>query len=161
MACANGVNAASGNFTTVRDTVIQAFSQHAIFQSSGLQGGLYDSVYTEVGSCPNPLYPGSVVAASGLVNQGQPATSRGGTYFVGQTPQFAFSGTSGSTQRNYYVVTHSSIGPIYSIPLLAGYALTNGGAGTISVYWPEMPATSPTFGREFPFCNSEENATAR
>ena len=141
MACANGVNNRSGNFMTIRDTVIQSFSQHAIFQGSGLQGGLYDAVYEEV-DCANPAYPGTLYSASGLVNQGQPATARGGTYMVGQTPQFAFSGTSGSTLRNYYIVMHSSIGGVYAIPLFAGYAKTNGGAGTISVYWPEMPATS-------------------
>ena len=38
MACANGVNNRSGNFMTIRDTVIQAFSQHGIFQGSGLSG---------------------------------------------------------------------------------------------------------------------------
>ena len=141
MACANGVNNRSGNFMTIRDTVIQSFSQHAIFQGSGLQGGLYDAVYEEV-DCANPAYPGTLYSASGLVNQGQPATARGGTYMVGQTPQFAFSGTSGSTLRNYYIVMHSSIGGVYAIPLFGGYAKTNGGAGTISVYWPEMPATS-------------------
>jgi hypothetical protein len=141
MACGNGVNNRSGNFMTIRDTVIQAFSQHAIFQGAGLQGGLYDAVYEEV-DCSNPAYPGTLYAASGLVNQGQPATARGGTYMVGQTPQFAFTGTSGSTLRNYYVVMHSSIGGTYAIPLFAGYARTNGGAGTISVYWPEMPATN-------------------
>jgi hypothetical protein len=141
MDCGNGVNNRSGNFMTIRDTVIQDFSQHAIFQGGGLQGGLYDAVYEEV-DCANPAYPGNLYSASGLVNQGQPATARGGTYMVGQTPQFAFSGTSGSTQRNYYLVMHSSIGAVYAIPLFAGYARTNGGAGTISVYWPEMPATS-------------------
>jgi hypothetical protein len=141
MNCANGVNNRSGNFMTIRDTVIQDYSQHAIFQGSGLQGGLYDAVYEEV-DCANPAYPGTLYSASGLVNQGQPATARGGTFMVGQTPQFAYSGTSGSTERNYYIVMHSSIGPVYAIPLFAGYAKTNGGAGIISVYWPEMPATN-------------------
>jgi hypothetical protein len=141
MDCANGVNNRSGNFMTIRDTVIQAFSQHGIFQGSGYQGGLYDGVYQEV-DCANPAYPGSLISASGLVNQGQPASARGGTLMVGQSPQFAFSGTSGNTERNYYIVMHSSIGPVYAIPLFAGYAKTNGGAGTISVYWPEMPATN-------------------
>ena len=141
MACANGVNNRSGNFMTIRDTVIQAYSQHGIFQGAGLQGGLYDAVYEEA-DCANPAYPGNLYSSSGLVNEGQPATARGGTYMVGQSPQFAFSGTGGSTQRNYYIVMHSSVGPVYAIPLFAGYARTNGGAGTISVYWPEMPATS-------------------
>jgi hypothetical protein len=141
MNCANGVNNRSGNFMTIRDTVIQAYSQHGIFQGAGLQGGLYDAVYEEV-DCANPAYPGTLYVASGLVNLGQPATARGGTYMVGQSPQFAFSGTSGSTERNYYIVMHSSIGPVYAIPLFAGYAKTNAGAGIISVYWPEMPATN-------------------
>lgn len=145
MDCANGVMNASGNLMTIRDTVIQAFSQHGIFQASGLQGGLYDNVYEEVGSCPNPLYPGgTMIAVSGLTSQGQFATSRGGTSFVGSSPQFPFSGTTGSTVRNYYIVTHSSIGPDSTIPLYAGYCKTNGGAGTCSVYWPQMPATSST-----------------
>jgi hypothetical protein len=85
MDCANGVYNASGNFTTVRDTVIQAYAQYGINQLSGLQGGLYDGVYEEQ-DCGNPLYT-AVVEIDGTAV---------GTFQAGETATQAVSGATGT-----------------------------------------------------------------
>ena len=50
----------------------------------------------------------------------QPLTVRGGEQPAGHGVSFPFSGTSGSTQLNYYVIAHDTTAGIYSAPLFAG-----------------------------------------
>ena len=131
---ANGVLGWSGNSMHISDTVIQGFSQYGVSYNGGLQPPQITNLYEEVGNCTNPQYPGSIVAAAGVVDRGSPLTIKGQTPILGQIPQFA---NTGATVRNYYIVPQSTgygPGPI----MLAGYATTNG-SGTINVYWPQIP----------------------
>lgn len=136
MQCAgNGIMQLSGNGLSVSDTVIQGFSQYGIYYEAGFVASSVANVYQEVGSCPNPIYPNSLIAAAGLVSRGQEMVVTGLFPIAGVIPIFA---TTGATQRNYFIVPQSSglgTGPI----LFAGYANTNG-SGTINIYWPEIPA---------------------
>lgn len=131
----NGILGLSTNSLEVSNSVIQGFAQYGIRYSGGLQPLIVNNVYEEVGSCTNPIYPGSLQAEVGLITGGNVTllNNRNGTTPGGSLPRFA---NTGSNQRNYFIVPHSSAngyGPI----LLAGYATTNN-VGTVNVYWPQI-----------------------
>ncbi|MGB8987785.1 MAG: hypothetical protein WCC37_14400, partial [Candidatus Sulfotelmatobacter sp.] len=141
----NGVTNYSNNETRVTDSVMQGFGMWGVNTMTilGNYGGTeLDNIYMEEGAgpCPNP-YLGSSFGATGVIYEGnvQPLTVRGGEQPAGHGVSFPFSGTSGSTQLNYYVVAHDATAGIYSAPLLAGLTFTNGGAGNVSVQWPHIP----------------------
>jgi hypothetical protein len=145
----NGVTNYSNNVTRVTDSVMQGFGMWGVDTMTilGNYGGTeLDNIYMEEGSgpCTNP-YLGSSFGATGIIYQGnvQPLTVRGGEQPAGHGVSFAFSGTAGSTQLNYFVVAHDTTAGIYSAPLFAGVTYTNGGAGNVSVQWPHIPPQSP------------------
>ena len=141
----NGVTNYSNNVTRVTDSVMQGFGMWGVNTATilGNYGGTeLDNIYMEEGAgpCPNP-YLGSSFGATGIIYEGnvQPLTVRGGEQPAGHGVSFPFSGTSGSTQLNYYVIAHDTTAGIYSAPLLAGVTFTNGGGGNVSVQWPHIP----------------------
>jgi hypothetical protein len=145
----NGVTNYANNVTRVTDSVMQGFGMWGVDTMTilGNYGGTeLDNIYMEEGSgpCTNP-YLGSSFGATGIIYQGnvQPLTVRGGEQPAGHGVSFAFSGTAGSTQLNYFVVAHDTTAGIYSAPLFAGVTYTNGGAGNVPVQWPHIPPQSP------------------
>jgi hypothetical protein len=135
----NGVTVYANNSTHINDSVIQGFGMWGVYTSNvlGSFGGTQlDNVYNEEGPgpCPNP-YLGSTFASAGIIysSGGDPLLVRGGEGPNGWMPEYA---NTGSTQYNYYVVVHDSVGGTSS-PLYAGYALTNG-SGNIVVQWPHV-----------------------
>ena len=141
----NGVTNYANNVTRVTDSVMQGFGMWGVNTMNilGNYGGTeMDDIYMEEGAgpCPNP-YLGSSFGATGVIYEGnvQPLTVRGGEQPAGHGVSFPFSGTSGSTQLNYYVIAHDTTAGIYSAPLFAGVTFTNGGAGNVSVQWPHIP----------------------
>jgi hypothetical protein len=145
----NGVTNYANNVTRVTDSVMQGFGMWGVNTATilGNYGGTeLDDIYMEEGAgpCPNP-YLGSSFGATGIIYEAnlQPLTVRGGEQPAGHGVSFPFSGTSGSTQLNYFVIAHDTTAGIYSAPLFAGVTLTNGGAGNVSVQWPHVPPQSP------------------
>jgi hypothetical protein len=145
----NGVTNYANNVTRVTNSVMQGFGMWGVNTMTilGNYGGTeLDNIYMEEGAgpCPNP-YLGSSFGATGVIYQGnvQPLIVRGGEQPAGHGPLFAFSGTTGSTQLNYYVIAHDTTAGTYSAPLYAGVTYTNGGAGNVSVQWPHIPPQSP------------------
>jgi hypothetical protein len=133
----NGVIQLSGNSLHILDSVIEGYNQFGVRYEAGVQNEFLTNVYSEVGICTNPMYPGGTLSAqAGVLHLGQSLFLRGGseaTSGAGNLPMFAHTGPG---QRNYYIVPHSSVfgyGPI----LLAGYAQTSG-TGTVNVYWPQV-----------------------
>ncbi len=144
----NGVTNYSNNVTRVTDSVMQGFGMWGVNTTTilGNYGGTeLDNIYMEEGAgpCPNP-YLGSSFGATGIIYEAnvQPLTVHGGEQPAGHGVSFPFSGTSGSTQLNYFVIAHDTTAGIYSAPLLAGVTFTNGGAGNVSVQWPHIPPQS-------------------
>ncbi len=138
----NGITVYANNSVHVTDSVIQGFGMWGTNTSTilGSFGGTeLDNIYNEEGNgpCPNP-YLGSYFSAAGDIfsSGGQPIIIRGGEQPGGHMPLFA---NTGSTQYNYYVVAHDATAGVYSAPLWAGYALTNG-SGTINGQFPHIPA---------------------
>jgi hypothetical protein len=145
----NGVTNYANNVTRISDSVMQGFGMWGVSTSNilGNFGGTeLDNIYMEEGAgpCPNP-YLGSAFGAVGIIYSGsnQPLTVRGGEQPAGHGVSFAFSGTSGSTQLNYYVIAHDMTAGAYSAPLFAGVTFTNGGAGNVSVQWPHIAPWGP------------------
>jgi len=145
----NGVTVYNNNVVRITDSIMQGFGMWGVSTSTilGNYGGTeMDDVYMEegYGPCPNP-YLGGTFGAVGVIFSGssQPLIVRGGEQPAGHGVTFPFSGTAGSTQLNYYIVAHDTTAAIYSAPLFAGVALTNGGAGNVSVQWPHIPPINP------------------
>ncbi len=145
----NAVTNYANNVVRISDSVIQGFGMWAVNTSTilGNFGGTeMDDIYMEEGAgpCPHP-YMGTNFSSAGVIytTSNQPLIVRGGEQPGGHVPAFHFSGTSGSTQLNYYVVAHDVTQNAYSYPLLAGYAATNGGGGNVSVQWPHIPPQNP------------------
>jgi hypothetical protein len=143
----NGVTVYANNGTHITDSVIQGFAMWGIYTSTvlGSYGGTQlDNVYNEEGAgpCPNP-YLGNAFAAAGVIysSGGEPLSIRGGEQPNGWMPEFV---NTGSTEYNYYVVVHDSVGGT-SYPLYAGYGLSNG-SGNVIVQWPHVaPIGSVTY----------------
>lgn len=138
----NGIDWQSGNTLRVSDTVIQGFDQFGI--RTGIAAGGFgptqlDNVYEEVGACTNQA--DAKLGQAGLIAEGQKVFIRGGEGPVGVTPQFTNSGTTGSTQFNYYIVVKDSVLGS-SAPMLAGYAKSNLTAGNITVKWQRVAGTN-------------------
>ncbi len=135
----NGIDWESGNSLRVSDSVIQGYPQYALRTGTahgGLQGTEVENVYQEIGSCTNPT---GNIGEAGIIVQGGPSQIeiRGGTGPVGESPQFANTGT---TEYRYYIVANSaSYGA--SNPLYAGNALTNG-TGSITITTPDIPGAT-------------------
>jgi len=141
----NGVTVYNNNSVRVSDSVMQGFGMWGVNTSTIL--GNYgatamENIYMEEGAgpCPHP-YMGTNFSATGIIfsSNNQPLVVRGGEQPAGHLPTFPFSGTTGSTQLNYYVVAHDVTQNSYSYPLFAGFAATSGGAGNVSVQWPHIP----------------------
>src|SRR4029077_3943253 len=119
----------------ISDSVIQGYPQFGVRTTGSFSTNPaveLNNVYFEVGTCTNPLGLGQM----GMGVEGAYASIRGTVGPSGSLPQFANSGTTGTTNYYYYVTAHSSLrgsGP--SALLLAGYAKTNGSAGNITVKW--------------------------
>jgi hypothetical protein len=143
----NGVTVYANNSTHISDSVIQGFGMWGVYTSTvlGSYGGTQlDNVYNEEGAgpCPNP-YLGNTFASAGIIfsSGGEPLSVRGGEQPNGWMPEFA---NTGSTEYNYYVVVHDTVGGA-SNPLYAGYAMSSG-AGNITVQWPHVaPIGSVTY----------------
>jgi len=144
----NGVTVYNNNTVRVTDSVMQGFGMWAVNTQTtlGNYGGTeLDNIYMEEGAgpCPNP-YLGNYFSATGIIFSGnvQPLKVQGGEQPAVHVPQFTSTGGAGSTQYNYYVVARdSALG--YSVPLLAGFALTTG-SGTITGQFPHVPPSSTT-----------------
>lgn len=140
----NGVTNYANNTTSIKDTVIQGFGMWGVLTSTMLGsfgGTIMDNIYNEEGAgpCVSP-YSGAVFSAAGvMLGSGGTLNIRGGEQPNGRIPQFA---NTGATQNNYFVVVHDVTAGIYSYPLLAGTALTNG-AGTITGQFPHVPPATP------------------
>ena len=135
----NGITNYAGNTLSVTNVVTQGFQQWAVMNGTnrgGFGGATISNMYNEVGSCSNPVYPGSGVAQraeAGIMAQGADTTVRGGEAPIGNMPQFA---ATGATQYNYCIVIRDSVfGPSPCLPV--GFAVTNG-AGSITVAWPRV-----------------------
>ena len=139
----NGVTDYANNSVHITDSVIQGYGLWGTNTSTilGSYGGTeLNNVYNEEGPgpCTTP-YLGNYFSAAGNIfhSGGQPIILRGGEQTnSSHIPQFANTGT---TQYNYYVIAHDTTSGVYSAPLYAGYALTNG-SGTISGQFPHVPA---------------------
>jgi len=141
----NGVTALSNNGLRVNDSIVQGFGMWGV-NSQNILGSFgstqLDNNYMEEGAgpCVHP-YEGSFFSATGIIWEAsaQPLTIRGGQQPGAHIPQFA---NTGSTQYNYYVVAHDTTTGVYSYPLSAGYAMTNG-SGNINIQWPHVPPQNP------------------
>jgi hypothetical protein len=137
----NGVDNQGANTLHISDSVIQGYPQFGVRSTSAFSPNPaveLNNVYFEVGTCTNPLGLGQM----GMGVEGAYASIRGTVGPSGSLPQFANSGTTGTTNYYYYVTAHSSLrgsGP--SALLLAGYAKTNGSAGNITVKWAQFGTT--------------------
>jgi hypothetical protein len=141
----NGVTNWAGNTMHVSDSVIQGFSQWGVY-TGVLRGGYgpstFDDVYEEVGSCANPLYPGSGLQAraqSGLLNSGGAVGIHGGEFPIGQIPEFAHTGNAGTRYNYCFVVHDTKAGVSKCLPF--GYANVDSASpsGRIAVSWPRIP----------------------
>jgi hypothetical protein len=136
----NGVTVYANNSTHINDSVIQGFGMWGVNTQSllGSFGGTQlDNIYEEegLGPCPNP-YLGNYFSATGVIYEGNGTlVVHGGEQPSGRDPQFAATGT---TQYNYYVIAHDTTQNMYTYPLLAGVAMTNG-TGTITGQFPHVP----------------------
>jgi hypothetical protein len=132
------INCAGGatNGMVVSDTVCQAFPFFGIRYFGGLQPITIQNVYQETGaSVYNPLYagtPGVAAQMGNLIQGGVGAKILGGFPLTGWTPVFA---SSGSTERNYWVVPQSSLGT--GPMLFIGSAAVNGGT-SVPLQWPSI-----------------------
>ena len=147
----NGVTEWAGNTLRIQNSVIQGFAQWGVFTGTsrgGYGGGQFDDVYSEVGNCANPMYPGTGAqkqAMAGLLNNSNSYTGmnsvRGGEFPVGQLPQFAASGNQG-TRYNYCFVVHDTSAGV-SRCLQFGYALVDSASpsGNIVLSWPRVQGT--------------------
>jgi hypothetical protein len=130
----NGVRNVAGNTLDVQDSVIQGMNQYAIYYAGGLQPWSINNVYNEVGTCTNPMYPGSLAGVAGYIAAGNALTIQNDAPVGGSTPMFITGGGSGS-QRNYYVVAKDSAlgtGPMMFI----GTAQPATSGTSIPLYWP-------------------------
>jgi hypothetical protein len=141
----NGITVYNNNTVKVSDTVIQGFGMWGVNTQTllGSFGGTtLDNVYNEEGAgpCASPYNPGGTVfSAAGIIWEGnvQALITNGGEQPGGRltvlTPQNA-----GTTQYNYYVIGHDTTQAVYTAPLLAGFASTNG-TGTVGIQFPRIP----------------------
>lgn len=141
--CGNGIHALGGNGLSIKDTIIQAYSQHAIWQGrSGLQGITLSNVYFEVASCPNLAIPGgTLISANGILQHSQLVKSDNGYHAFGPLGQMPPFSQTGSNNRYYYIVVQAATPGGPSIPLYAGYASSDN-TTPITVYWNQIVGSS-------------------
>lgn len=146
----NVVTWLSGNGLRVSDSVVQGFSQYGIrtgTPTGGYNGNTQlDNDYFEVGGCTNPDYvdAGAKGAAAqgmaGVITQAGQVTAHGSTGLTGAMPTFSCSGSSGTTQFNYWAVANlrgasGANGP--TAPLYLGNTSAKC-SGTLTGYFPAI-----------------------
>jgi len=144
MACqGNGIEWMGGNTLKVSDTVIQGFQQYAI-ETGTFRGGFgattTDNVYTEVGSCANPIMTAAgltgfaaynmagINTLGNIVNENGVGTT--GPAVGGQEPIFA---TGGATTYEYWAVICD--GANCAMPMRFGQAAPTGSTA-YTIAWP-------------------------
>lgn len=128
----------SGNGATFADSVCQGFPVFGMRYFGALQPVTVSNVYQEsTGSVINPLYSPALGSQMGYLVQGGFGSRFVGFFPAnGWTPLFA-SGGSTATQRNYYVVPHSSsqgVGEMFYV----GSAQPTSGSVNVTVQWPTI-----------------------
>lgn len=130
----NGLIDQQGNQLSITDSILQGYPEFGIISINtyNTHTAFYRNVYEEAGGCVNPMYGGSIIARTGLIEQNGLA-SYSGVGPSGAVPTFS-SSTSGSTNLDVWVVINSTT---YgkSVPLYAGLCSTNG-TGTCNLLWP-------------------------
>lgn len=129
---------AGGNGLVISDTVCQGFPVYGFRYFGGLQPATFENNYQEsTGGTVNPLYGNHLAGAQmGILTQGGFGTKILGSFPIqGSWPFFA-TGGGASTQRNYWVVPHSSegTGPM----LFIGQAQPASPGAHITVQWPSV-----------------------
>ncbi|MGO9086550.1 MAG: beta strand repeat-containing protein [Candidatus Sulfotelmatobacter sp.] len=123
-----------GNGMVISDTVCQGFPFFGIRYFGGLQPITIENVYQETSTAvSNPLY--GIAAQMGNLVQGGFGSKILGAFPMGGWEPIFVSG--GSTQRNYWVVVHSStqgVGPMMFI----GSAQPANGITSIPLQWPSV-----------------------
>lgn len=132
----NCIEGNSGNGLVFSDSVCQGFPVYGVRYFGGYQPATFTNVYQEsTGGGQNPLY--GYAATMGYVVQGGVGTKFVGTFpSSGFAPEFV-SGGSGSNQRAYFVVPHSSTrgyGPV----IFAGYAQPITSSTNVTIMWPSI-----------------------
>jgi hypothetical protein len=127
---------AGGNGFVMSDTVCQGFPVYGVRYFGGYQPATFTNVYEEsTGGTKNPLY--GYAAQMGYAVTGGEGTKFVGTFPVsGDEPMFA-SGGSGTNERSYFVVPHSSnmgYGPL----IFAGYAQPKTSTTNVTLTWPSI-----------------------
>jgi hypothetical protein len=127
---------AGGNGFVMSDTVCQGFPVYGVRYFGGYQPATFTNVYQEsTGGTQNPLY--GYAAQMGYAVQGGVGTKFVGTFPTsGFEPMFA-AGGSGTNERTYFVVPHSSTlgyGPL----MFAGYAQPATSTTNVTVMWPSI-----------------------
>jgi hypothetical protein len=130
-----GIEWYSGNDLAVSDTIIQGFPSYAS-KISLVRGGFgvytYKDVYSEQGSCTNPVL-GLVGAGSDMLVVGASVERYGSDQPANLSPVFL--GLSGQTQQAYYVV-YTDGGTNKSVPVPVGMAtVTNPNTNNVTVKW--------------------------
>lgn len=132
----NCIEGNSGNGLVFSDSVCQGFPVYGVRYFGGYQPATFANVYQEsTGGGRNPLY--GYAAQMGYVVQGGLGTKFVGTFPTsGFVPEFA-SGGSGTNQRSYFVIPHSSsmgYGPM----IFAGYAQPTTSTTNVTLMWPSV-----------------------
>src|SRR5271166_915047 len=152
----NGIRDWAGNGLTIDPmTIIEGWSQYAVYYANGLQGFTINSVYNESSYCQNKAYSGTIDANADYISNGATLTVTGTLPLGGLYPQFLCTGNTGgacyttctTTQRNYYIVPQDSFyGP--GPALFAGTACPATNGESITVQWPN-PDLYLSTGRTF------------
>src|SRR5271166_3313846 len=152
----NGIRDWAGNGLTIDPmTIIEGWSQYAVYYANGLQGFTINSVYNESSYCQNKAYSGTIDANADYISNGATLTVTGTLPLGGLYPQFLCTGNTGgvcyttctTTQRNYYIVPQDSFyGP--GPALFAGTACPATSGESITVQWPN-PDLYLSTGRTF------------
>jgi hypothetical protein len=143
----------SGNGLRVSDSVVQGFSQYGIrtgTPTGGYNGNTQiDNAYFEVGACTNPDYVAAGAtsyasqAMAGVITQGGTVTAHGSTGITGAMPMFSCTGSTGTSQFNYWLVPNNAGNSGYGAPLYLGNTASNC-SGTVTGYFPAIPVTTGT-----------------
>lgn len=133
----NGIRNDSGNTLGIQDSVVQGFRQFGVRSTAGIQGATINNLYEEVGSCTNPQYPGTPIAATGYI--GGRVKITGEAPIAGHIPAFT-AANPGGIVNNYYI--HPIAGTMGSGPILFAGSCSTTGVGNCTVYWPQIPNDS-------------------
>jgi len=133
----NNCYTGGNNGLSVTNSVCEGEPTYAFRYQGSLEPATWANVYFDAGRA-NSLYPVGTGAAHMLVEfSGGPGSKIVGNFPLISDPAVFITGGSGSTQRNYYVVPHSSTlgyGPL----MFVGYGLPASGLTNIPVTWPNI-----------------------